>query len=279
MKTHSLILLLYLVVCSSSIATAQEHSEFETRSIPSSILQVSDLMTTHLVFPQPIKSVDRGSRNILVQKAKEVTNILQVKAENSDLPNSNLTVITEDGGFYSFTVSYEQSPENLNLRIQPSPRLTKAGLTAQAQTSSQIRENAQLISLKHRSIPAIRQRKYLTGMALTGIFIESDLFYFQLELENQSNIAYDVALFKFFIRDNKQNKRSASQELEQTPKLIWGDSQRIPAQSTQTLVVVLPKFTLPNQQHLGIELMEQQGGRNLTIKVKNRHLMQAMVLN
>jgi hypothetical protein len=36
--------------------------------------------TTHLIYPFAIKSVDRGSRDILVQKAKGLENILQVKA-------------------------------------------------------------------------------------------------------------------------------------------------------------------------------------------------------
>lgn len=279
MNIHAYILITLLGSGLSLTTLAQSNAEFETKPISSSTLQVSDLMTSHLIFPHPIKSVDRGNRNILVQKAKEVKNILQVKAENSELPKSNLTVITEDGGFYSFIVNYAQNPENLNLSIQPRDSHAQLALQVSAPTTSEIQETAQLISLKHRSMPPIRQRRYLTGMALTGIYIENDMLYFQIQLENQTNIAYDTEQFRLFIRDNKQSKRSASQELEQIPILIWGDSTRIPAQSTQTLVVVLSKFTLPNQKHLGIELMEQKGGRNLKIKVKNRHLMQAMVLN
>jgi hypothetical protein len=36
--------------------------------------------TTNLIFPYAIKSVDRGSRDVLAQKAKGVENILLVKA-------------------------------------------------------------------------------------------------------------------------------------------------------------------------------------------------------
>ncbi|SIN78789.1 conjugative transposon protein TraN [Algoriphagus halophilus] len=279
MNIHTYLLITLLGSGLSLTTLAQVNTEFETKPIYGSTLQVSDLMTSHLIFPHPIKSVDRGNRNILVQKAQAVKNMLQVKAENSELPNSNLTVITEDGGFYSFMVSYAQNPENLNWSIHPGDSYTQPALQVFDPTPSEIQETAQLISLKHRSMHPIRQRRYLTGMALTGIYIENDLLYFQIQLENQTNIAYDTEQFRLFIRDNKQSKRSASQELEQIPILIWGDSTRIPAQSTQTLVVVLSKFTLPNQKHLGIELMEQKGGRNLKIKVKNRHLMQAMVLD
>lgn len=279
MKIHFLLSILILGTCSSQFALAQGSPHFKTQAIKSSHLQISDQMTTHLIFPQGIKSVDRGNRNILVQKAQEVENVLQVKAQNSELPNSNLTVITEDGSFYSFKVAYEQSPPNLNWNIQPHSNETRAKLKSPNQPSSEIWETARLVSKKHRSIPAIRQRRFMTGLALTGIYIDQDLLYFQIQLQNQTNIAYDTEQFRFFIRDNRQSKRSASQELEQIPQVIWGDPGRIPAQSTQTLVIALRKFTIPNQKHLAFELMEKNGGRNLKIKVKNRQLMKAKVLN
>ncbi|WP_439489148.1 conjugative transposon protein TraN [Algoriphagus sp.] len=247
-----------------------------TRSIPASELQISDQMTTNLIFSNAIKSVDRGNRNILVQKATAVENILQVKAENSGLQNSNLTVITEDGGFYSFAVEYQKVPNNLNLKIQRAEQAELANFEKTVYMDSELAETARKVSMKSRSMPAIRERRFLTGIALTGIYIEKDLLYFQLRLENQTNIPYDIEQFRLFIRDSKQSKRSASQELEQTPMLVYGDAARIPAQSTQTLVVVLPKFTIPDQKHLKIELMEEKGGRHLQIKVKNRHLMNAM---
>lgn len=279
MKIHALILTALLVAQVSNVSFAQRNSDFETSAIPSSSLQISDQMTTNLIFPQAIKSVDRGNRNILVQISNEVKNILQVKAENSDLPNSNLTVITEDGAFYSFEVEYKQHPQELNMDIRPTDTITKAEFSSPVQTASEILETAQLISMKNRSMPAIRQRRFLTGIALTGIYIEKDLLYFQIQLENQTNIPYDSEQFRLFIRDNKQSKRTASQEMEKIPIALLGDASRIPAQSTQTLVLALPKFTIPDQKHLEIELMEQNGGRNLQISVKNRHLMKASTLN
>lgn len=279
MKLHAIILTVLLSAHAPNISFAQRNSDFETNAIPSSSLQISDQMTTNLIFPQAIKSVDRGTRNILVQKANEVENILQVKAENSDLPNSNLTVITEDGGFYSFEVEYKQHPQELNLDILPTGKTPMAEFGKPVHTASEILETAQLITMKNRSIPAIRQQRFLTGIVLTGIYIEKDLLYFQVQLENETNIPYDIEQFRLFIRDNKQGKRTASQELEKIPVVFWGNASRIPAQSTQTLVLALPKFTIPDQKHLGIELMEQNGGRNLQIRVKNRHLMKASTLN
>lgn len=43
-------------------------------------LQIGYSKTTSIVFPYPIKSIDKGSADVLVQKAKGVENILLVKA-------------------------------------------------------------------------------------------------------------------------------------------------------------------------------------------------------
>lgn len=276
MKIVTFILIASLGLLTAVDLSAQVISNGTSQAILASQLQISDQMTTNLIFPHAIKSVDRGNRNILVQKASAVENILQVKAENSELQNSNLTVITADGSFYSFAVEYEKVPHNLNLKIQHAEHSDLADFGNPIQTESELAETANKVAMKNRSMPAIRQRRFLTGIAMTGIYIEKDLLYFQLRLENQTNIPYGIEQFRLFIRDNKQSKRSASQELEQSPLLVYGNAERIPAQSSRTLVVVLPKFTIPDQKHLKIELMEENGGRHLQIKVKNRHLMNAM---
>ncbi|MEB2785014.1 conjugative transposon protein TraN [Algoriphagus persicinus] len=257
---------------------AQSNSPFTTKAITAVPIQISEQLTTNLIFPQAIKSVDRGNREIIVQRANSVENILQVKAENSELTNSNLTVITSDGHFYSFEVSYASAPQQLNLTVFPRPAKTLAEFPEGISNETAVLETAQKVAVKNRRMKAIRKRKYMTGLSLTGIYIAEDLLYFQIKLENQTNINFDVEQFRFFIRDNRKSKRTAVQELEQIPIQILGNTGKIPAQSTQTIVVALAKFTIPDQKHLGIELMEQQGGRHLKIKVKNHHIIQAAVV-
>lgn len=257
---------------------AQSNSPFTTKAITAVPIQISEQLTTNLIFPQAIKSVDRGNREIMVQRANAVENILQVKAENSEFTNSNLTVITSDGQFYSFEVSYAADPQQLNLTIQPGSINPPVEFPKGTSNEVAVLETAQKVAVKNRRIKPIRQRKYMTGLSLTGIYIAEDLLYFQIKLENQTNIKYDVEQFRFFIRDNRKGKRTAVQELEQIPIQILGNTNQIPAQSTQTIVVGLSKFTIPDQKHLGIELMEQQGGRHLKIKVKNHHIIQSAVV-
>ncbi|WP_238698906.1 DUF4138 domain-containing protein, partial [Flavobacterium circumlabens] len=69
------------------------------------------------VFPFAIKSVDKGSPDILVQKAKGLENILQVKAAQKGFFQTNLTVVTADGKLYSFVLNYDEESPQLNLTL------------------------------------------------------------------------------------------------------------------------------------------------------------------
>ncbi len=45
-----------------------------------------------------------------LQSVKEAPTILLIKAASKDFPETNLSVITDDGSVYSFLVSYEKNP-------------------------------------------------------------------------------------------------------------------------------------------------------------------------
>src|SRR5690606_31435038 len=63
--------------------------------------------TSHLIFPTAIRYVDLGSEYLIAGKAEDAENVLRVKASVRDFePETNFSVITNDGRFYSFNVCY-----------------------------------------------------------------------------------------------------------------------------------------------------------------------------
>ena len=62
------------------------------------------------------------------------------------------------------------------------------------------------------------------------------------------------------------------------PLYISGSVSEIPAASEQTVAVALPKFTIPDKKYLDVQLMEKNGGRNLSIRINNRYLMKAKAM-
>ena len=238
-----------LILFCSTVLTAQTDS-----------VSIGTNKVTSLVFPLMIKSVDRGSKDVLVQKVRGVENILEVKAAKENFAETNITVITADGHLYSFLVHYASDP-NLHIQIENKPSVFEK------------------IAEQKKSVRDIRDSKYEMLLRLKGIYIENDILYYQLELKNYSNISYDIDMLRFFIKDKKQSKRTASQELEQVPLYVYGNTGSVPGQSKLTMVVALPKFTIPDKKLMYVQVMEKNGGRHLLLKINNNRLVKAKVPN
>ena len=74
------------------------------RMIPPYALEVTFDKTVHVIFPSAIRYVDLGSADLLAAKADGTENVLRVKAALRDFSReSNLSVITEDGAYYTFS--------------------------------------------------------------------------------------------------------------------------------------------------------------------------------
>ena len=241
-------------------------------------LAVAYHKTTNLVFPYTIKSVDRGSRDVLVQKARNVENVLQVKAGHEDFAETNLTVITADGHLYSFVVGYSDHPDlNVVMDAANPERRTGITFTEKENNESAVTDAAERVSRK-KHFMGKRDSDFDITLKLGGIYVVDDVLYFQLELRNDSHIGYDIEQLRFYIRDKRKAKRTASQELELNPLFIQGNTASIGGQSVQQVVVAMKKFTIPNKKYLAIQMMEAGGGRHLELREGNKTLIRSRLL-
>ncbi|MFX1705746.1 conjugative transposon protein TraN [Chitinophaga sp. CC14] len=249
------------------------------RNIEPMRLYVAYSKTSNIIFPFAISSVDRGSRDLMVQKAKGVKNILQVKAGKENFPETNLSIVTEDGKFYSFLVGYDSTPSVLNLQF---PKYSQdaseetASLSKDTLNAADVERTADLVKISKRKHHGPHDRKFEIEAQLTAIYIKNDLFYFQVFLENRSSINYYTDQLKFSIRDRKIARRTAHQEVDVIPRYIAGNANLIKAKDNGVLVFVVPKFTIPDKKQLFLFLSEKDGGRNLKLKIKNHHLINAV---
>lgn len=243
-------------------------------------LEVTYNKTTNLIFPAPITSVDRGSQDILVQKAGGVENILRIKAGIENFAETSLSVITTDGKLYSFLVGYTGHPSYLDVDVS---KISDAGQLAviysePGTNTTALKVIADSVLKKGANIRAINKESFMVSIALDAIYIHDDVLFLKFALQNESVINFDIDQLHFYLRDKKRPKRTSSQEINLTPILITGDTQKIRAESFQPWIVALPKFTIPDGKVLSIAIMEKNGGRNLFMKVKNRHIMKAQRL-
>ena len=88
------------------------------RMIPPHALEVAYEKTTHIIFPSEVVYVDLGNENLVAGLADGAKNVLRVKsAFKSFKTETNLSVITEDGSYYSFNVKFAKEPLLLNIEM------------------------------------------------------------------------------------------------------------------------------------------------------------------
>jgi conjugative transposon TraN protein len=244
-------------------------------SIPSYPVSISYYKTTNLIFPYAIKSVDRGSAFVLVQKAKGIDNILQLKAASKSLPMTNVTVITADGHFYSFSVSYAPDPSMLSIsfaRDSVSP-LPIVQLHAQPIDEATLQGRAeQVLSLPAHAVRRVHSQQL--QMALTAIAIDSQALWFRLELYNNCQIPFHPDYIRFFVEDRHRAKRTAIQEIDRTP-LYDTPVASLGYKKHSSLAFAFTPFTIQKMKRLIIQIGERTGGRQLQLAVGSKTLLRA----
>ena len=242
-------------------------------------IQLSSSKTTSILFPYAVKSVDIGSRDILVQKAKGVENIILLKAGKQNFQQTNLTVVTSDSKLYSFILNFDDLCPTLHINAGLRSGDDKKLLFSQEhENQKEIKDYAMLALSKQKKVSGLDSRRSEIEMGVDGIFIHQDILYLRVFLRNDSKIIYDVDQLRFFIRDQKKSKRTASQEIEILPLFCTGDLSRISDKAGLTAVFALSKFTIPEKKKFTMQVFEKNGGRHLELDIKNRNLAHLEIL-
>ena len=227
-------------------------------------LQIATDKTISLIFPYSIRHVDRGTKDVLVQPVQEAGNILLIKAASKDFPETNLSVVTDDGSVYTIAVSYGET----STWIYRFPVQLKTSISTYANS---ILDNP-------KTMIGVRDASWDMIGKVIGIYIKDEVIYYQLDLQNESPIDYNINFLRFYVRDKQKPKRTAIQEDEIVPLYVAGNVLRVKGSNRNSVVVALNKFTIPDAKYLAIEIGEKNGGRNLLLKVNNRKIIKAISL-
>lgn len=262
------------------------------RMIPPYALEVTFNKTVHIIFPSAIRYVDLGSADLLAAKADGTENVLRVKAALRDFSReSNLSVITEDGDYYTFNVKYADEPVKLSVEmtdfLHDGEAVNRPNNALEIYMQELGDESPLLVKLimksiykdDRREIKHIGCKRFGIQYLLKGIYSHNGLFYFHMQLKNTSNVPFNVDWLTFKIADRKVTKRTAIQEQVIWPVRAHNNVQVIGGKTSERMVFVLPQFTLADDKHLVVELHEQQGGRHQSFTVENADLMRARVID
>lgn len=262
------------------------------RMIPPYALEVTFSKTVHIIFPAAIRYVDLGSADLLAAKADGAENVLRVKAALRDFSReSNLAVITEDGAYYTFNVKYADEPVKLSVEmtdfIHDGEAVNRPNNAMEIYMRELGSESPLLVKLimksiyknNDREIKHIGSKRFGIQHTLKGLYVHNGLLYFHTQLKNSSNVPFDVDYITFKIVNKKVAKRTAIQEQVIIPLRAHNNLMLIGGKKTERCIFALPKFTIPDDKHLVVELFEKEGGRHQTFMVENADLVRAKVIN
>lgn len=234
--------------------------------------------TTSVIFPSSIKTVDRGSRDVLAQKAAGIENILFLKAARKYFPETNLTVITEDSTLRQLRIQYSKDPSTLVYHVSPSSASIRHAGFKDKINSYQLEQYAHRIFASRSYLFPRKTRRGKVTLSLKSIHIRDNILLFQINVANRSNISYSIDYARIFVKDKVQARRTASQEKNIEPILVKGNNREVAGQSSERLIYATDKFTIPHTRRVQIELYEKNGARNMTLRIKHRLLVRARPL-
>ena len=259
--------------------------------IPSYYLEVTYDKTVHLIFPSGISYIDLGSSNIIAGKAEGAENVVRVKAAVKDFTEeTNFSVITDEGSFYSFIVNYSKEPEKLSIEMKDFLHNDK--LTNRPENSMEVQltelgdESPQAVQMvmekiyktNRKRVKHVKSNQFGIEFQLRGIFSHNGLLFLHTEIKNNSDIPFDIDFLVFKIVDKKVVKRTAIQETIIEPVRAYNYLTSAKGKEAESTVFAFKKFTIPDKKQLVVELFEKDGGRHQQFIVKNGDLAKARTI-
>lgn len=262
------------------------------RMIPPYGLEVTFDKTLHVIFPSAVSYVDLGSSNLIAGKAPGAENVIRVKAAVKGFDSeTNFSVITDDGSFYSFNVKYADEPAKLNVEMKDflhdGEAINRPNNSLAIYLKELGNESPRLVWLINRAvynnneriIKHIGSKRFGVQYLLKGIYSHQGLLYLHTQIKNESNVSFDIDFIRMKIVDKKVAKRTAIQEQVIYPIRAYNLVTQVGGKHTERTVFAIDKITIPDDKQLIIELYEKNGGRHQTFVVENDDLNRARKIN
>lgn len=296
MKRDLIYLTLLAALFAAAKVMAQNDGATSRQGLTPRTIEVGFTKTVHILFPASVTYIDIGSMAIIAGKADGAENVVRVKAAVRDFAEeTNLTVITEDGGFYTFDARYAENPSMSTIEIAAAE--SPAAQPASASEPVRADEGRVLLREVGRERPAtikrvlsdiyrqnradvkgIHTRKYGVEVEVRGIYVHNDVIYLHVQIANNSNISFEVDYRRFVVVDRKAAKRTAQQQRIIEPLRVCNDPSIVRGHQRQRIVFALPKLTLEEEKILLLEIAEKDGARHQCLEISSRELLGAKAL-
>lgn len=289
-------LLLFLLTVGSVLSAAAQQIPGKALSgrhvIESYRVDITYDKTVHILFPATITYVDLGSADLIAGKAEGAENVLRVKAAVRDFPGeTNFSVITSDGCFYSFLARYVEQPAQLNIEMRCDPQNSPQDDAGSSRVNIRLDELGgaapqtvdRVMSVVYeqnaRDIKTVGSKRFGIQVLLQGVYIHAGVMYLHTSISNFTNIPFDIDFVRLKVVDKKVPRRTAVQETIIQPLRVYRDVTVVAPHTTVRNVYALRKLTIPDDKQLTMEIYERDGGRHQSFGIENDELIRARVVD
>lgn len=243
-------------------------------------LPVTDANESHIIFPSNLIYVDYGDESVEIEKAPGVENIVSVRAREIFSEETNVSVITDDGKFYTFNLCYRKAVPVLSFIVDKDSRqMGQVAILDDREMSVMQKDSIHKeIDRMPRKLKDRRETIGEVEFSIHNVMVKDNTLFLKMQLDNRSQINYGIDFIRFYIQDQKRSKRTAEQQIELVPLFYFGYPGEVRYHEKAVFTAALEKFTIPDGKECIIEIQEMGGGRHFYYKLHNRQLLSAEVL-
>ena len=240
-----------------------------------------------LFFPSPIRQAVTGSENFTFSYDRESAKhfgLLQAFPGTK----SDLLVITSDGSAYSFLLEFQEKLSVLNrfVTLKESIGNENAYLdtisdtiaimrpfTTPMHTNYSYREEYfkkfSAYHIEHSRMPLASKRKDKLVLRLLDMVYDRSEVYAVLEIENRSDIDFEVERLNIFKVNGNRRRKSSYQKLALYPIFKYNFPEMVRVGKRRRFIYILPKFTLGTAEKLIFGIREASGSRSVELRLCN----------
>ena len=236
-----------------------------------------------LVFKSAVQVVRSGAPDMALVRNED--NVVTIQALREGV-NSNISVKTADGLYYSYRIISEDNKE-IPLFYEVPIADAVNGQTKLVEDEKKkivekmsIQEVAQTIYsyegyIKNRNTSNYRN----IHITIRGVYVDKGKLFFLFSLTNKSNINYTIERFQFFTMPlKKSKKRIENEQKEYTPLFYYKNVTEVKAKSEEVMVAVFDQFTLNDQKKMEITMTENAGERTVRLDIDSKKIAEAKQL-
>lgn len=266
---------------------------FSTYYAQKDTIEINQFKTTQIIFNDEITLVEPGTGDLQV-KNKIVDNvlILQSIVPQSDFIITNLFIKTKSS-IYNPILKYNENPRkttflenDLKSAIEITQKATSS-VGTKKQNPLPITNKSTNISNEKNSLQNIRtedlklvqailkrgesykpSREYTTGMWFKFLshFVYNGKFYLKFEVDNTSDLDFEIEHFFFSIQNRKKRNVSETQREVNFTRFL-NETDSVSAKEKKFLIFEFPTFSMNKTEEFLIELKEKGGARNFVVGV------------